>query len=193
MSIVISGCATPPPSDPNNLCNIFHQYPRWFEDTLSVRQRWGVPISVQMAIIYQESSFNANAKPPREKLLGIIPWKRPTTAYGYSQALEGTWQHYEASTGKRYNSRNDFDDASDFIGWYAQLAYEKANISKSDTYHLYLAYHEGIGNYLQGSYRHKPDIMAAARQVQHRANRYRAQLLYCEKDIPRSPWYTRIF
>jgi hypothetical protein len=190
--IILSGCATPPPNDPHNLCDIFRQYPKWYWDTSSVRKRWGTPISVQMAIVYQESSFDAHAQPPREKLLGIIPWKRPTTAYGYSQALKGTWEHYEASTGNN-SYRGVFGDAVDFIGWYSDLAYRKAGIPKSDAYHLYLAYHEGISNYLDGTYRKKPAIMNAAHQVQRRARNYKAQLNYCESSLPTQPWYWKFF
>ena len=41
-----------------------------------------------MAIIKQESSFIADAKPDRRKLLGFIPWKRKSSARGYAQAID---------------------------------------------------------------------------------------------------------
>ena len=51
--------------------------------------------STLMAIIRQESSFDPNAAPDREKILGIIPWKRPSSARGYSQAVDATWDQYK--------------------------------------------------------------------------------------------------
>ena len=54
-----------------------------------------------MAIIRQESSFDPNAAPERNKLLGFIPWKRPSSAKGYAQAVEGTWEEYKKETNNR--------------------------------------------------------------------------------------------
>jgi len=51
-----------------------------------------------MAIIRQESSFQADAQPPRSRILWIIPGPRPSSAYGYSQALDGTWDWYRQAT-----------------------------------------------------------------------------------------------
>ena len=45
---------------------------------------------VLMAFIHQESSFQAKIKPERKKLLGVIPWLRPSSSVGYSQALKNT-------------------------------------------------------------------------------------------------------
>ena len=41
-----------------------------------------------------------------------------SSAYGYAQALEGTWDDYRKDTGRRGADRDDFADSSDFIGWY---------------------------------------------------------------------------
>src|SRR5690606_40049073 len=68
--------------------------------------------------IWKESAFNARAKPPRRKLLGFIPWKRPSDAYGYPQALKSTWKWYKDDTGRGGADRKDFGDAVHFVGWY---------------------------------------------------------------------------
>src|SRR5436190_471638 len=87
--ILLTSCATiPPPDNPNNIRSIFRQYPEWKCATECVERQWKVPVSVQMAIVRQESDFVADAKPPRKKLLGLIPLNRPTTAYGYCQAID---------------------------------------------------------------------------------------------------------
>ncbi|MCX7117294.1 MAG: hypothetical protein NTW94_05225 [Legionellales bacterium] len=183
VSLLLTGCMSPPPRDLNNICNIFRQYPRWYDHALDVQRRWRVPIPVQMAIIHQESKFEAGAKPPRKKLMGFIPWTRPSTATGYSQALDGTWAHYKQTNGGPLSSRHDFADGVDFIGWYANLANRKAGISRSDAYNLYLAYHEGIGGYQNKTYLHKPWLIQVARKVSSRSQVYQAQLSTCSASL----------
>lgn len=177
--LVLSGCASHPPSDVNNLCHIFKQRPNWYREAKKVEYKWHVPVAVQMAIIHQESKFNAYAKPERTKLLWIIPWKRPSTAYGYTQALHSTWALYKQSHGGFLASRNDFADGVDFIGWYANIARQRAGISPTNAYALYLAYHEGVGGYLRKTYTRKSWLMAVANKVRARSQIYQAQLNRC--------------
>jgi hypothetical protein len=178
--LFLSGCAImPPPRNVNHICHIFKQYPRWYRDTKSVERRWRVPVHVQMAIVHQESKFDGAARPPRRKLLWVIPWSRPTTAYGYSQALDGTWSIYQRSRWRWGASRDSFGDAVDFIGWYANQAYKKARIPRNDPYRLYLAYHEGIGGYTRKTYLRKPWLIQVAHKVSARSALYRAQLQRC--------------
>ena len=177
--LVLAGCASPPPRDVNNICNIFHQYPHWRSETLDVQRRWKVPVAVQMAIMHQESKFDPHATPPRTKLLWVIPWSRPSTAYGYTQALRSTWAQYKHTSRGMWASREDFSDAVDFIGWYADQAYIKARISRSNAYELYLAYHEGIGGYQRRSYLNKPWLVNVAKKVELRSQIYQAQLRHC--------------
>lgn len=191
VSLLLGSCASPPPSNVNNVCSIFKQYPQWYSHALDVQKRWRVPVAVQMAIIHQESKFNARAKPPRTKLLWVIPWKRPSTAYGYAQALNGTWAHYKNSSGGGglFSSRNDFYDGVDFIGWYANQAYIKAGIPRTDAYSLYLAYHEGIGGYQRKTYLRKNWLIPVAHKVSARAQIYQAQLNSCRKSLASKSWY----
>jgi hypothetical protein len=177
--LLLAGCAsTPPPTNVENICSIFDQYPDWYKDVKDSQSRWGVPIAVQMAIIYQESSFNATAKPPRKKLLWIIPWKRPSSAYGYSQALKNTWKDYEQKTGQS-GSRTAFGDAADFIGWYNNQVCKRFNLHPHNAYALYLAYHEGPGGYAGRSYLRKPWLIRVSRKVAARAATYERQLQGC--------------
>ncbi|MCW8385780.1 transglycosylase SLT domain-containing protein [Fluoribacter dumoffii] len=180
-ALVLTACVSHPPADVNNLCNIFRQYPKWYRDARDVERRWRVPIPVQMAIIHQESKFNARARPPRQKLFCIIPWKRPSSAYGYTQALHGTWNHYKQSCGGWFASRKDFADGVDFIGWYANEAYKRARIPRSDAYSLYLAYHEGIGGYQRKTYLRKSWLIQVARKVKARSQIYAMQLNSCKR------------
>lgn len=186
---ILAGCTKPQPDNVNDICSIFRQYPKWYWATKDVQARWRVPITVQMAIMYQESRFSAIAKPPRTKLLWIIPWKRPSTAYGYTQALDQTWAHYKKDAGKYFVNRDDFSDGTDFIGWYGYQAYKKAGIKRTDAYNLYLAYHEGIGGYQRKTYRSKPWLMKVARKVERQNKRYQSQLSRCAKSLEKKPWW----
>jgi hypothetical protein len=183
LAIFLSGCVSPPPKDLDNVCNIFKQYPNWYKASKDVEQRWRVPIAVQMAIIHQESKFNGKARPPRGKLLWIIPWTRPSSAYGYAQALRGTWAVYKSQHGNLFTARDSFIDGVDFIGWYSNMAYQKAHISPSDPYNLYLAYHEGVGGYQRKTYLKKPWLLGVAHKVSARAQIYQAQLRRCENEF----------
>jgi hypothetical protein len=175
-----TGCATTPPSDPDSLCAIFHEKRGWHKAARKSENRWGTPVHVQMAIIYQESTFDHDARPPRDKVLGVIPWKRPSDAYGYAQALDSTWDEYRAQTGRRFASRDNFADAIDFVGWYTDMSQRTAGISKWDPYNQYLAYHEGPGGWKRKSYAGKGWLLDTARRVDHRAREWGAELRRCK-------------
>ena len=183
LAVVSAACSTSPPSDVNNLCSIFNEKNGWYDDAAKSRKEWGSPISVMMAIMHQESRFKATAKPPRKKIFGFIPGFRPSNAYGYSQALDSTWDAYKRSAGRYGADRDDFDDAIDFIGWYNHQSYKRSGIAKTDAYGLYLAYHEGQGGYNRGSYRSKKWLTGVAKKVRSRAANYRSQLLRCEEQL----------
>lgn len=176
----LTACVSKPPRDVNNICTIFNQYPGWYTDAKDVEKRWKIPIVVQMAIIHQESKFDARAKPPRTKLLKIIPWKRPSTAYGFAQALNGTWKEYKRNNGGLFSSRDAFGDGVDFIGWYSNQAHIRAKISRNDAYSMYLAYHEGIGGYQRKTYLKKAWLMTVAHKVKAKAALYSIQLNACK-------------
>jgi len=144
-----------------------------------------------MSFMYQESSFKANAKPPRRKILWIIPGPRPASAKGYSQATDETWEAYERATGRWGADRNDFDDAIDFMGWYIDYSYRTNKIKKNDAYNLYLAYHEGQGGYARATYRNKKWLIDTAHKVSGRASTYTSQLNSCEKELNRG-WLSRL-
>jgi hypothetical protein len=178
--LLIGGCATiPPPQQVNDVCRIFRQYPDWYQAALDVQHRWWVPVHVQMAIIHQESKFQADARPPVQYFLGIIPMGRPSTALGYAQVLDTTWDLYRQNHGNIFSSRTHFKDAVDFIGWYANSAYHRAGIQRNDAYHLYLAYHEGVTGYLNHTYLRKAWLIHVAHKVSAQSALYKAQLNRC--------------
>lgn len=172
------GCTVAPPSNTQNICSIFNEYPSWKRAAKRAEKNWQIPTHVQMAIVHQESHFVADAKPERGYLFGVVPWKRPSTAYGYAQAKTETWDNYRKNTGKG-GSPDNFADAIDFVGWYNHQSYKKLGIARNNTYELYLAYHEGWGGYQQKTYRKKPWLMKVAEKVDRQAKSYQLQLKKC--------------
>ena len=187
--LMIVGCATSPPEQVGNVCDIFKEKSGWHSDAKESRARWGVPISVSMAFMYQESRFIATAKPPRKKIFGVIPGPRPSDSYGYSQAKESTWDWYQRSTGNYGADRDNFGDAIDFIGWYNNVSHKELGISKQDAFRLYLAYHEGHGGYRKQSYRSKDWLIDVARKVDRHAQQYNSQLQGCAEELEPRGWF----
>ena len=57
--ILLSGCATSPPQNISNVCEIFFEKDDWYDAASDMKSRYGVPIHVPMAMMYQESSFKS--------------------------------------------------------------------------------------------------------------------------------------
>ncbi len=182
LPIALSACATPP-SRINNICAVFQQRDGWFDNWQASAQRtekkYGIPVHVLMATVRKESGFQGNARPPRKKLLGFIPWKRQSSAYGYSQALDGTWLQYQRETGSFGARRTNFADAVDFVGWYHARSADNLGIARTDTYNLYLAYYSGWSAYQRGSWRSNTGIQNYARETAQMAQNYEGQLQSC--------------
>lgn len=167
------------PRDLENACSIVRERPEYYRAMKATERKWGVPVHVQMATIHQESKFIGNARTPHQFALGIIPMGRQSSAYGYSQALDGTWEEYQDDQGKRRARRDRISDATDFMGWYMDATTRSLGISKGDARNQYLAYHEGRTGFARGSYNGKPWLVTVASRVDDRAQRYRAQLNSC--------------
>lgn len=181
--------APPLPAHRGDLCRLFHQNRQWYWAAEAARKRWGVPVSTQMAIILEESHFRGAARPARYKLFGLIPLGRPTSAEGYAQAINETWHEYLRATHQRSADRYDFSKATDFVGWYVHRIHLGLAIPFDDVFHLYLAYHEGFGNYKHRSYLQQPHLLAIASKVNDQAARYHAQLVRCHKQLPKKHFW----
>jgi hypothetical protein len=184
----LSGCATSPPRNPDDICAIFREKEDWYEAALDVQKKWGVPVQVPFAMLYQESGFRYDARPPRYYFLGFIPWGRVSSAYGYAQIKDETWDDYVSQNGRWFASRDDFDDAMDFMGWYINKTQKLNGVSKWDAYGQYLNYHEGWGGYRAKSYERKPWLVRVAHKVQARADRFRKQYAGCKDELDSGFW-----
>lgn len=191
-AITLSGCATAPPKNVNNLCEIFYERRDWYDAAKDAEDKWGAPIQVTMSMMFQESSFKANAQPPMEYWLGFIPIGRKSSAYGYSQAKTPTWNDYIRETGNSGADRDDFDDAIDFMSWFINKTHKINKVSKWDAYSQYLNYHEGWGGYKKKTYRKKAWLVKVAKKVKHRASKYGAQLKGCRENLEHG-WLWRLF
>lgn len=167
------------PRNLDNACELSRERPAYFSAMRDTERRWSVPLPVQMAIIHAESRFIGDARTPHRYALGVIPLGRQSSAFGYSQALDGTWEEYQTATGNSRARRDDIEDATDFIGWYARNAYERNGIYPTDARNLYLAYHEGHTGYARRSYTAKPWLEQVATRVADRAATYDAELRAC--------------
>jgi hypothetical protein len=181
---LVAGCGSGNYAAPRHLddaCAIVTERPKYLRAMQEAERRWGVPVQVQMATIYQESKFVGNARTPHQWVLGVIPMGRLSSAYGYSQALDSTWDEYRVSTGNRGAQRDDIRDATDFMGWYMDQSYQKLGIAKTDAKTQYLVYHEGPTGYAHGSHNSKAWLLRIAAEVGQRADLYAAQLAQCRQ------------
>lgn len=169
------------PRDLDNACSIVRERPKYYRAMKATERKWGIPVHVQMATIHQESKFIGNARTPHRFALGIIPMGRQSSAYGYSQALDGTWEEYQKAQRKRSAKRDRIEDATDFMGWYFHESEARLGISKYDARNQYLAYHEGRTGYANQTYNNKSWLVAVADRVQSRSEMYRQQLIACRR------------
>lgn len=145
--------------------------------------KWGTSMHIAMAIMYQESAFKHKARPPRRYLLGIIPWRRPSSAYGYAQVIDGTWTQYKSATGDYWRKRDNFADATDFVHWYMGEAIDENKVASGDAYNLYLNYHEGLAGFRRNTHKKKQWLAPVALKVQQRSDNYRAQYETCKTNF----------
>ena len=177
---LVTSCSSIPTNTANS-CSIFNERYLWYKHTKKVEQKWGTPIYIQLAIIKMESDFDWLAKPSRQKIFKVIPYKRPSSSFGYSQAVKGTWKQYKKETGNNLATRVRFKDSVDFIGWYTNKTESILKISKKDAFKQYLAYHEGWGNFK--NYKQKNKVIKLAKKVEKQSNIYKKQLFKCKNSL----------
>ena len=185
LTILISACSSIP-QNTSNSCSIFNERYMWYKHTKKTEEKWGTPIYIQLAIIKMESDFDWLAKPARQKIFKIIPFKRPSSSFGYSQAVKGTWEQYKNETGNKLARRTRFKDSVDFIGWYTNKTESILKISKKDAFRQYLAYHEGWGDYK--NYKNNQKVIGIAKKVKNQSDKYKSQLKKCQKKLSKNKY-----
>tara|TARA_Y100000589_G_C26802257_1_gene486229 strand:- start:30 stop:629 length:600 start_codon:yes stop_codon:yes gene_type:complete len=177
---LLTSCSSIPKNTANS-CSIFSEKYLWYKHTKKVEKKWGTPIYIQLAIIKMESDFDWLAKPARQKIFKVIPYKRPSSSFGYSQAVRGTWEQYKRETGNKLATRARFKDSVDFIGWYTNKTETILKISKKDAFKQYLAYHEGWGNFKY--YKKNKKVIKLAKKVEKQSDIYKKQLSKCKNSL----------
>lgn len=178
-SMLSTGCVSYQSIETNhkkNACLMMTENYDWLVDLKNSKDKWGIPISVQLAFIKQESNFKHDARPyvfenGRKKLA--------SSAFGYSQAINGTWKQYLKETKRINGDRTNFTDAVDFMGWYNQKSVKELKLNKLDVYNLYLAYHEGHNGFKKRTYNKKDWLKKVAKNVEKQAINYSKQLNMC--------------
>ena len=183
---LISACSSIPKNTADG-CSIFSERYLWYKYAKKSEQKWGTPIYLQLTIIKMESGFDWLAKPPRQKLFKIVPYKRPSSSFGYSQAVKGTWKQYKTETGNKFATRTRFKDSVDFIGWYTNKTEKILKVSKQDAFKQYIAYHEGWGNYK--NYKNNKKVINLAKKVEKQASIYKKQLSDCKNSLSTNKYF----
>ena len=178
--LLISACSSVPKNTANS-CSIFSEKYFWYKHAKKTEKKWGTPVYLQLAIIKMESDFDWLAKPQRQKIFKVIPYKRPSSSFGYSQAVKGTWKQYKDETGNKFASRARFKDSVDFIGWYTNKTKSVLKIPLDDSFRQYLAYQEGWGGYK--NYQKNQKVILLAKKVENNSNRYKKQLNECKNSL----------
>ena len=171
------------PKYPQNACKIFGQKYLWYKSTKKSSDTYGAPIHIILAFVNKESGFNRWAKPKRKKLFKILPYKRPSSSFGYSQAVNKTWELYKTETNNPLALRTRFKDSVMFIGWYMSKTKKINKISLNDSYRQYLNYYLGWGNYAKKTYKTDKKAIIYAKKVQEQSKIYKNQLTECQKNL----------
>ena len=182
---ILSACSSIPKNTQNS-CAIFEERYLWYKHSKASYEKWGAPIHLQLAFVKKESDFNWLAKPPRKKLFKVIPFKRPSSSFGYSQAVKGTWEQYKKETGNKLATRMRFKDSVDFIGWYTNKTETILKIPKKNAFKQYIAYHEGWGNFK--NYKKNEKVIKLAKKVEKQSDIYKKQLLNCRKSLNKNKY-----
>jgi len=176
------------PKFPENACKIFGENYLWYKSIKKSSETYGAPIDIILAFVNKESGFNRWAKPKRTKLFKVIPYKRPSSSFGYSQAVKKTWELYKSETNNPIALRSRFKDSVMFIGWYMSKTKKINKIPLDDPYRQYLNYYLGWGSYKKKKYKTDQKAILLAKKVQRQGDKYRLQLKKCQKKLNRNKY-----
>jgi len=176
------------PKNTKNACSIFSERYLWYKHTKNSSKKYGAPVHVILAFVKKESGFNRWAKPQRSKLFKVIPYKRPSSSFGYSQAVKKTWELYKTETDNPLALRTRFKDSVYFISWYISKTNKINKIPLNDSYRQYLNYYLGWGNYAKKTYKTDKEAIIFAKSVKTQSNIYRKQLRKCKESLDKKKY-----
>jgi len=185
--IFVASCSSVP-KYPLNACKIFGERYLWYKHAKKSSETYGAPIHIIIAFVNKESGFNRWAKPKRTKLFKVFPYKRPSSSFGYSQAVKKTWELYKTETNNPLALRNRFKDSVMFIGWYINKTNKINKIPFNDSYRQYLNYYLGWGSYAKKTYKTDKQAIIFAKSVETQSKIYKKQLKECQKILDRKKY-----
>ncbi len=185
--LFLTSCSSVP-KYPADACKIFGEKYLWYKHAKKSSDTYGAPIHIILAFVDKESGFNRWAKPKRTKLFKIIPYKRPSSSFGYSQAVKKTWELYKKETDNPLALRTRFKDSVMFIGWYINKTNKINKIPYNDSYRQYLNYYLGWGSYSNESYKTDKKAIILAKNVQKKSRIYKIQLKECQKSLDKKKY-----
>ena len=183
----IASCSSIP-KYPQNACKIFGENYLWYKSAKKSSETYGAPIYIILAFVNKESGFNRWAKPKRTKLFKVIPYKRPSSSFGYSQAVKKTWELYKTETSNPLALRTRFKDSVMFIGWYISKTNKINKIPLNDSYRQYLNYYLGWGDYAKKVYKTNKKAIIFAKSVEKQSKIYKSQLRECKNSLDRKKY-----
>jgi|AntRauTorckE5430_2_1112549.scaffolds.fasta_scaffold00318_18 hypothetical protein len=159
------------------ICHVIQSNWGWARALKRVSKDYDISPGLLLSVIYHESGFRPNVRPKPYMVFGVIPWQ-VSSAYGYGQIKQETWDWYKSHNPGWFQSRTQFPDTLNFIGWYYSLFLKK---TETKTVHrdFYLAYHEGLGGYQRGTYHGNDWLIKKAESVALRAKLYDEKLNDC--------------
>lgn len=163
----------------NDACKMFKENPDWLAASNRSYQKWGTPVSVQLSFVYHESSFVYNARPLKKRKGYVFGKEYASSALGFSQALNGAWGDYLKERKPKNAKRTNYGDSVDFIGWYNSKSFKQLGLKATDSYSLYLAYHEGRGGFKKGYHLKQKWLMNYAKSVEKKSKVYSKQINEC--------------
>jgi len=185
--LFLTSCSSVP-KYPADACKIFGEKYLWYKHAKKSSDTYGAPIHIILAFVDKESGFNRWAKPKRTKLFKIIPYKRPSSSFGYSQAVKKTWELYKKETDNPLALRTRFKDSVMFIGWYINKTNKINKVPYNDSYRQYLNYYLGWGSYSNESYKTDKKAIILAKNVQKKSRIYKIQLKECQKSLDKKKY-----
>ena len=185
--LFLTSCSSVP-KYPQNACKIFGENYLWYKSAKKSSKKYGAPIHIILSFVNQESGFNRWAKPKRSKLFKVIPYKRASSSFGYSQAVKKTWELYKTETNNHLALRTRFKDSVMFIGWYISKTNKINKVPLNDSYRQYLNYYLGWGNYAKKTYKTDKKSIIYAKKVEKKSKIYKNQLRGCQKSLDRNKY-----
>ena len=182
-----TGCSSIP-NNTSNSCSIFSERYLWYKHTKRSSETYGAPVYIILAFVNKESGFNRWAKPKRTKLFKVVPYKRPSSSFGYSQAVNKTWELYKTETNNPLALRSRFKDSVMFIGWYINKTNKINKVPLNDSYRQYLNYYLGWGNYAKKTYLTDQNAIIFAKRVEKQSKIYKNQLKECQKNLDKNKY-----